>query len=357
MERNNTNSGCPKVAPLVLDGDYNDCSTRAEQISPADLVPALTESQKNNLAENQGMNNDGHTNCEDLNGLLCDIRQDLEAVLVNNALTIFANDFSKCSDSDENPTLASMWSRIYRYSQAVTAILCTYDAFLAKLLKSGKYPQVLMGSPSTDSGESSSEGPCKKTGYPVWVNPDEYPTNSSRRPVTSDGVYRAVQDAMLSVWHRWEAYPTVQYYAHGYSKGNNPLNSYTDMKEGDIALVAQNDSSQINVIYKYTSGAWTVVKALGLTGVENFAVTHVEKGFYSGNGVYYFDENGKPTWNLLDATLTDLEVKMERVEDQVARAVVSADTTSFLITTRANLSAANSVAATSGKTTLVFITG
>lgn len=361
MADNNNSNNCPKVAPQVLDGDYNDCLERSEQIAPADLVPALTSTQCTNLAENVGLDNDGHTNCEDLQGLLCDIRQDLEAVLVNNAITIFANDFSKCSETDDNPTLASMWSRIYRYAQAVTCILCTYDSFLSALLKSGSYPQILMGSPSSNPDEGDSENCCQKTGYPVWVTPDNYPTESSRRPVTSDGVYKAVKDAMLSVWHLWEEHPSFSYYAEFEAIGDYPLNSITGMVEGDTCLVKQNTNGDINVIYTYNGSTWNVTEVIGVGVIPNFSTTHIEKGYWGGDGLYYFEEAGVPhnipTWQILDANLTDLENRVDALETKFDKSVLSADSSSYLITSRANLAAANAVPATTGKTTLIFITG
>lgn len=361
MADNNNSNNCPKVAPQVLDGDYNDCLERSEMIAPADLVPALTSTQCTNLAENVGLDNDGHTNCEDLQGLLCDIRQDLEAVLVNNAITIFANDFSKCSETDDNPTLASMWSRIYRYAQAVTCILCTYDSFLSALLRSGTYPQILMGAPSNDPAEQGAENCCKKTGYPVWVNPDTYPTESSRRPITSDGVYKAVRDAVLSVWHLWEEHPSFSYYAENENTGDYPMSGITGMVEGDTCLVKENAAHEFNVIYTYTGGSWDKTEVIGLGEIPNFSTTHIDKGYYSGEAVYYFEEtavpNNIPTWQVLDASLTDLENRVEALETKFDKAVISQDSNSYLITSRANLTAANAVPATTGKTTLIFITG
>jgi hypothetical protein len=365
MADNNNSNNCPKVAPQVLDGDYNDCLERSEQIAPADLVPALTSTQCTNLAENVGLDNDGHTNCEDLQGLLCDIRQDLEAVLVNNAITIFANDFSKCSETDDNPTLASMWSRIYRYAQAVTCILCTYDSFLSALLRSGTYPQVLMGAPSSDPSETPSENCCQKTGYPVWVNPDTYPTESSRRPITSDGVYKAVRDAVLSVWHLWEEHPSFTYYAENESTGDYPLDSITGMADGDTCLVKENDAHEFNVIYTYDSvdAEWKKTEVIGVGEIPNFSTTHIDSGYYSGEALYYFEEtavpNNIPTWQVLDASLTDLENRVEALEAIYAKAVQSVAQTNeeYLITTRATLADALAVPATTGKITLTFITG
>lgn len=347
---------CPKVIDQALGGDYNDCSARSEVVLPADIMAAITEEQCQNLKNNTGIYGDAENNCEDFQGLLCDIRQDLEAVLVNQSITIFANDFSKCSDTDENPTLASMWSRIYRFAQAVTCVFCAYDPFMSVLLKSGRYPQVLMGSPTQTMTDK--EMGCSKVGYPVWVTPDDYPTKGSYRPITSDAVYKAIYDAILSVWHLWEEWPEFAYYADGLTTGEYPLDSYTDMDEYDYALVKY-DGTDYNVIYQWYDDDWQKKEVLGTGTLPNFTVTNIKKGYWAGKEIYYFEENGSPTWNLMDANLTELEQRVAVVEQIYERAVLSetSDTSRYLITTRATYSQAMAVPVTSGKVTLTFITG
>ena len=347
---------CPKVIDQVLTGDYNICDVRQTVVQPADIMAALTETECENLKNNTGLDGQSEDNCEDLQGgLLCDIRQELEAVLKNQAMTIYANDFSKCSETDENPTLASMWSRIYRFSQAVSCVLCSYDPFMATLLKSGKYPQVLMGAVADNMTEE--EMGCSLTGYPVWVNPDTYPTSSVRKPVTSDGVYHAIEDAILSVWHLWEEHPSFAYYADHTTQGENPLSSITDMEVDDEALVKY-DGTDYNVIYKYYDDDWQKEEVIGVD-IPNFTVTHIEKGYWADKGIYYFLDDTTPTWQIMDANLTELERRIEALEVKYAHTVISqtSDTHSYMITTRSTVSAANSVPATTGRTTLVFITG
>ena len=348
---------CPKVIDQVLSGDYNDCAERQNVVKPADLVAAITEEQCQNLKNNVGIYGTEEDNCGDLQGLLCDIRQGLEAVLRNESMVIFANDFSKCSDTDENPTLASMWSRIYRFSQAITCILCEYDPFMSVLLKSGRYPQILMGAPSQSMTDE--EMGCSKVGYPVWVTPDDYPVGESYKPVTSDAVYKAIKDALLSVWHIWEEHPSFDYYAEYESTGVAPLNSITGMVDGEYALVKKNDSNEWNVIYKYYDDDWQKEEVLGPGVIHDFTATFIKKGHWAGSEFYYFEEGDVPTWNLMDADLSELEDRIEAVENKYDRTVhsQSSDSNEYLITTRANYAAANGVSPTSGKVTLVFITG
>lgn len=348
---------CPKVIDQVLTGDYNICDVRQEVVQPADIMAALTETECENLKNNTGLDGQSEDNCEDLQGgLLCDIRQELEAVLKNQSMTIYANDFSKCSETDENPTLASMWSRIYRFSQAVSCVLCSYDPFMATLLKSGRYPQILMGAVSDVMTDE--ERGCSLTGYPVWVQPDTYPTSSTLKPVTSDGVYRAVEDAILSVWHLWEEHPNFQYYADSLTGGDHPLSEVTDMEVDDIALVKDAGNGKYNVIYKYYDDDWQEEEVIG-TDIPNFTVTHVEKGYWADKGIYYFLDGNRPTWQIMDANLTELERRVEAVEEKYRHTVISqtSDTNSYMMTTRATVALANAVPATTGRTTLIFITG
>lgn len=347
---------CPKVVDQALGNDYADCKARAAQVKPADIIAAITDEQCESIKNNTGIYNNGNTTCDDLAGeLLCDIRQDLEAVLKNEAMTIFANDFSKCDEYDTNPTLASMWSRIYRFSQAVTCVLCAYDPFIATLLKSGRFPQVLMGAVSDTMDEE--EMGCSLTGYPVWANPDTYPTQNSLKPVTSGGVYQAIRDAILSVWHIWEEHPEFDYFGQAYDTGDNPLTSQTGMVEGDTALVCT-DGTDYNILYTYTNGQWEVDEVLGPTAVPNFTVTHIKKGYWADKGMYVFLDDGIPTWQVMDANLTELEYRVEALEDIYSRAVLSQpqDSNLYLVTTRPTLSQAMAVPATSNKVTLTFVT-
>lgn len=339
---------CPRVVDEVLAKDFADCIERQQVVKPADLVPALTEEQYESVKNNTGIYNNGHTNCDDLNGeLLCDIRQDLEYILQNKSMTIFANDFSKCSDNDESPTLASMWSRIYRFSQATAAILCAYDPFIATLLKSGRYPQMLMGSIQEGGG-----------GYPQWIKPDVYPTEGSQTPVSSEGVVKGIQDALLSVWHIWKEHPEFDYFAQEYDSGTNSLTSQTGMVEGDTALV-KTDGTDWNIIYKYTGGKWVKDEVLGPKSIDNFSVTAINKGYYEGKEVYaFYDEGlGVDTWNIMDVDLGAITKRVEEVEKIYENTVLAAGDTSFILTTAPNLTAANAVACTEGKDTIVLITG
>lgn len=336
---------CPKVIDEALGKDFTNCEERAAKVTPADIAPAITEEQFESLQNNTGIYNVGRTNCDDLKGeLLCDIRQDLEFVLQNRVMNIFANDFSKCSDDDDSPTLASMWSRLYRFSSAVTAILCSYDPFIATLLKAGRYPQILMGA-------------VQAGGYPQWVNPDDVPTQDSEKPVTSGGVYEAIQAAIMSVWHKWEEHPDFTYYAENLTMLGMQDD---DAEEGDTAIIKDGSGTKKNVIYTYDGSGWVEGETLGVDGPDNFAVTHIKKGEYENKDIYYFkdDIHNEPTWNLLNAHLAEIEAKVELLEKEMDNMVYgNAPDEHYLLTTRKNLTDALAVPVTAGKTTITLITG
>lgn len=347
------------------------CEQRLQVINPADVVDPIDETQCQNIKDNHGINGNRDNNCEDLTGeLLCDIKQVLEYVLNMGPGVIFPNEDSKCQEDDPSPTLASMWSRIYRFTQAVTCILCAYDPFINTLLKAGRFPQVLMGAFTEDQTEM--DGCCKKWGYPTWVTPDDYPTLDSNRPVTAFGIAKAIEDAILSVWHKWKEEPEFTYFAQTMDDANDPYSVVEQMKkwpakEGDTLLLANSPECGSGTgIYEYRhdndpSGDLTVkwrlnecVKKDGKQNLKNFAVTHITNGYYEEKGVYFFDE----TWQVLDADLGTLESRVDELERIFEHSVLSQDnTTQYVMATRPDLTTAKAVPCTNGKETLVFITG
>lgn len=312
-----------------------------DEVKPNLVVDNITDEECESLKLNTGADPEqGKTNCEFFNDELIPLlRQEVNSILKGSDINIYANDESKCAD-DELPTHASMWSRILRYSQALTCILCAYDPFLAQLLKSGRYPQILMAAEGSE--------------YPVWQTPDSTPRRGSQIPVTSGGVWQAIQDAILSVWHIWEDYPEVQYYVDTVAE----LNALTGMADGDLALVGTGPDG-INEILSWNeaAGMWVEEETVGVD-LANFTVTHIEKGYWAGKELYYMNSDGTPVWSLMDANLKALEDRVKAAEDELQLAVKPYDgTTEYLLTTRANLTQANAVAAVSGKTSIILITG
>lgn len=317
--------------------------------APDAVVNEITKDECANIKANTGLAGNEKDNCPDLETMVCAIKQEVDAI-ANGAITISANNESKCRD-DGLPTLASMWSRILRWSQAVSCVLCAYDPYIATLLKMGKYPQILMGA-------------VQEGGYPQWVNPDDMPTEGSQKPVTSDGVIKAIQEALLGVWHPYEEYPHFTYFAQTINQTTDPQNlnaqtTATPPAEGDTALVA-NDGTRTSAVYTYTNGNWVFTKQLteANDNLKNFAVTNILKGYYATKDVYYFDGGGTPTWDVMDADLSVLEQRVGELEKIFQQSVLGQkDGEEYVMTTRPNLAQANAVPCTNGKETIVLITG
>lgn len=314
------------------------------------LADELTEQEKENLRANSGLDGSQKDNCPDLEGMVCLIKQGVDAVANGGSMVVAANDDSKCGE-DTLPTEASMWSRILRWSQAVTQVLCAYDPYIATLLKQGKYPQILMGA-------------VQEGGYPQWVKPDETPTADSQKPVTSDGIIKYVQEALLGVWHPYEEYPHFSYFAQTINDSEDPQNLDAQTTayppaNGDTALVA-NDGTRTSAVYTWNGTAWTFTKQLTEAddNLKNFAVTNIEKGYYATKDVYYFDGGGTPTWDVMDADLSVLQSRVEELEKIFQQSVLGqADGDEYVMTTRPDLTSANAVPCTEGKDTIVLITG
>lgn len=313
---------------------------------PADeVVPEITEEECDHLQAFVGLDGTKTQNCDDLSALVCDIKQEVDAINIKDAIEIAANDASKCQD-DDLPTLASMFSRVLRYAQAATCILCAYDPRLATILKTGRYPQILFGS-------------IQDGGYPQWMSPEDYPVEDSEKPVTSAGVYKAIQDAILSVWHLWEEQPEFTYFAQTLSDPADMNNLQSQMAKypanaGDTALVAS-ASGKTSLLYTYDGTAWNLTRELTAAddNLTNFAVTHILKGDYATNGVYYFDG----TWQVMDADLSELEKKVDELKEIFDNSVLTGGIDQYVLTTRPNLAQAKAVPCTDGKETLVFVTG
>lgn len=312
---------------------------------PNEVVSQIQSDECANLQNNSGLDGKQTNNYADLQSMICDIRQGVEILASQKIMTIAANEVSKCQESDD-PTLASEWSRILRYAQAVTCILCKYDPKLATILLNGRFPQILMG---------NSDG----TGYPRWVSPDAKPESGSNRPVTSGGVYQAIQDALMSVWHLWAEHPEFNYFAQTLDDSSDNHNLESQMtsapaSEGDTALVGSG-SEGTSLLYTYTEGAWVFTRVLDneTDNLTNFATTHIVSGFYATKGVYYFDG----TWQIMDADISDIQDQIDNLDNLFNNAVLSSSEPGYILTTASDVTSAQAVPCDANKQTIVLITG
>lgn len=301
-----------------------------------------------NLKEGTGTSGNDESNCDVLTDeLIPALVQEYESIK-NGTINIYANDESKCDD-DAMPTIASILSRILRFDEAVACILCTYDPKLIAYLKSGTYPQVLMG-----GGSSSS--------YPVWQSPSTTPTDGSTLPITSGGVYDAIQEAMLSVFHKatddpaWTEAGGQYSYAY-YADTASDLNGQdlSDVATDDVAMI-RDGADGTNQEYVYNGSAWEAMDVIGEP--SNFAVIEVEKGRYGDDELYWLKTTtGVISWNILDIKITDLEARVDALEDIYSQAVLSSSSTKYLLGVKDTYAQAQAVAATPGKTTITLVIG
>lgn len=305
---------------------------------PKDSVNPITDEECESLKKNTGItSSEGIDDCQAISEqILPLIKQELDMIATGNK-TIFANEDSKCKEGDPNPTLASMLSRIYRMAQAIACSICTYDPNLVTRLKTGKATQVLWG-----QGVNN---------LPLWKTPDASPIKDSQNVAYSGAVWDAIHEALLGTFHLWEEHNDFDYYAETVDELKAQGGS-----DGDTAIVLTGDGG-MNQVYNFTGGQWKAGDVLGRP--ENFATTHIKKGNYADKEIYFFynPDNSTATWNLLDVNLGQTQKLVDDLANKVGQAVLSADSTEFLFTTRKTLAEANKVSATAGKQTIVLITG
>lgn len=325
------------------------------------LASEITKQECDNLQNGKGtLGVEEDANCDAFNlDLIPAIADEFQAIR-NGDIVISANEDSKCSDGNPLPTIASILSRILRFSQAVACVLCTYDPVLINILKSGHYPQVLMGQTGSK--------------YPIWRAPSETPTAGSKLPITSGGVWEAIQQAVMSVFHEatddraWvenggkltydfftKDVAGLDTICEGYWGSDETPSTDPCPKEGDTALV-QNGANGLNQEYLYENGAWVPLDVM--KAPSNYAVIHINKGAYRDEELYWLDVNGEQSWNQMDVSDASLRKRLEALEAIYAQAVLPVDgETQYLLTTAANLGAAKAVPCTEGKQTIVLITG
>lgn len=317
-------------------------------IPPSDeIVDPITSLECSSLGNNTGLDlSDGETTCQALQQRLLPLIAQIVGDISTGVMTIYANDDSKCDENDD-PTLASMMSRIYRVSQAFACILCQYDPTLSNMLMSGTYPQVLMGKQTQE-------------GYPGWVTPDSTPTLNSQNLVTSGGIYTAIQNAIMSVWHLWKGdgtkSPTNGEFAYALINGE-PVSDLptTGNTNGDWALrTTLPNSGGVSSVYTYQwdGGTWRQKGNFPSYNMVDFSVIHVKKGEFEDKGLYWFHTG----WNLLDADLTEIEQRMDALEQQYESSIIAIDTnTVYKVGVVDTVAEARAILAETGTTKIIFI--
>lgn len=313
------------------------------------VAPEITETECSNLEAGTGLDGNARDNASSLSQLLCDIAQEVEAIANDRIMVIATNDESKCQD-DTDPTLAAMWSRILRFAQAAACVMCAYDPFVATILRSGRYPQILVGA-------------AQAGGYPQWAEPAGNVLSSGTLPVTGQAVVDYVEKALLGVWHLWKEHPEFDYFAQTMSDPTDIYNLSVQMRditprEGQTALIAK-DGEDHSVLYTYKGGEWVRTKVFTSSdGLVDFAVTHINNGYYATKGVYYFHDGDDGTWQVMDTDLGDLKDQIDTLMAAFEKAVQSPSVDEqYILTTRPTAAEAHAVPCDPKKTTIVLITG
>lgn len=224
---------------------------------------------------------------------------------------IYTNEMTKeqCHGDEDDPTLHSILSRIYRYFGALTCLVCSglNDDF--NYYKRANTGTVLQSDGSGD--------------YGAWTTPDASPTSESTGTVTSGGVWDAIYDYVHSVFHYVGTWDYLTY---------NPttLNAYTDVLEGQTALV-KNGADGTNQTYIRTASGWT---AGGLNDLDGFSLIHVNRDstfttsatgtvtIQAGSAWYWYNNN----WNSLDADIEAPTAQLNAISEVMDRAVLTQNT-------------------------------
>lgn len=305
-----------------------------------EVVNPITEEECSSLEQNTGIDpSEGLQDCEAIALEILPLIEDELRWIRSGVKTIFANEDSKCKDTDKNPTLASILSRIYRLSQAISCAICTYDPALVTRLKTGSASQVLWG-----QGVGN---------LPLWRTPDTVPTEDSTNLVYSGGVYNAIRAAQLGTFHVWEGHSEFDYYAEDIDS----LNSQTGASNDDTALVLTG-AGGMNQLYTRTNGSWMAGTVYG--AIENFATTHILKGTLADKEIYFYynEDQTQGAWNTLNAGLGNITAQiadLRNIADMTVQSQSGND--KMILTVKDTLAEANAVQPTAGKTTIVLISG
>lgn len=239
--------------------------------------------------------------CADFNNCVCDNLHYMTELICQQLFrmkkgqkTIYANCDTKklCDPYSNNPTIASILSRLLRYDQAVACLVCSMEAL--DIFKTGETDQVFTASEPGSAGQ--------------FITMDYYPTEGNDNLVTSSGVAQAIQEYIQSVFHPIGSYA---YYAEDTAdldeqsacdesgESGEPCETPS---EGDKAVIGKE-------YYTYTDGLWVLTGEVPNLG--DLAVITILKGTNGGKNFYWWNDK----WNLMNlAGAGGIEERIETIE-------------------------------------------
>ena len=225
--------------------------------------------------------------CADFNNCVCDnlsymtelICQQLFRIKTGQK-TIYTNCDTKevCDPYSNNPTLASILSRLLRFAEAAACLICSMEAL--DIFKSGETDQVFTAATPGESGQ--------------WITLDYYPVEGSENLVASCGVAEAIQDYIESVFHPIGKY---DYWAEDMAELEEQTTCESGEPEsgesGESGVIceppAEGDTAVVGeYYYTYTNGVW--VQTGEVTDLGDFAVITIEKGTYFDKNFFWWND-------------------------------------------------------------------
>lgn len=211
--------------------------------------------------------------CAEVNNCVCDnltymtelICQTLKRISTGEK-TIYANCPTKelCDPYSENPTIASILSRIVRYSQMVACLLCSMDAMTA--FGAGQTNQVYTATEPGKFGE--------------WIDLEEEAVEDSENLISSGAVYNSVNRMLESTLR---PIGTYDYWAESLEDLRTQAPSPAS---GSTAVIAGR-----HYIYRTS---WTSQGAV--PHLQDLGLINILKGDWAQREFYWWDDQ----WNLLD---------------------------------------------------------
>ena len=255
---------------------------------------------------------------------------------------VYTNDDTKesCDGDEDDPTLHSILSRIYRFFQMLDCLICSglNDSF--NHLKRGALYTAYQS--------------FNNSNYGVFTAPDSVVTEDSNNLVYSFAVKTAIDELVRSVYHYVGDWQYMVY-------APSDLANLTNKVSGDKAIV-KIGADGTNQTYTYNGSTWTAGE---LNDFDDFSLVHVEKysKFTTGYGLeveikagsawYWYNNN----WNSLDANLDDILIDVsETLSQNFVNKADSAELSPYILTVDRNVDGTVTGLPVSQLKTIYFVT-